>query len=289
MEEDVFVRYLLLGFALSLGVACRNRIGESFRTLYRSQAAFLGAPLALLAGWSFEWRPTALSVLLCLLAVELTVITFAIRLSRRDRLSPVTAVASTSNSGFWSTPIAGALFGPPGAAFAVVYDIVGAVRPFLIVRTLRSQAPEAPSRRSALVDYLPATTLVVGLVLQLIRPIPESAKEALPWLALVLGVIGFFALGAAMPQGFPRREDFVAAAPVIPLRFLLPLLVLLALRAIGVSIPSGAWVVALAPNAFLAIAMARLYGYDRRRAAAIPILTVPIAAALIPLAGWLGR
>lgn len=69
---------------------------------------------------------------------------------------------------------------------------------------------------------------------------------------------------------------------------MLPFLSLLLLRSFGVEVPSGAWVVALAPNAFLAIAMARLYGYDQRRAAAIPILAVPIAAALVPLAASLG-
>ena len=283
------MRYLILALSLAIGIVFRVRIGDSFRKLYRGQAIVLGAPLALLAGWSFRWRPTSLWVLAVLLAVELGVISFALWLVSRDRLSPVTAAASTSNSGFWSTPIAGALFGAPGAAFAVVYDILGAARPFLIVRTLRKRAPETPSRRSALVDYLPATALVVGLVLQLLGPIPEGAREAIPWLALVLGGVGFFALGAAMPATFPRRDDFAAAAPVIPLRFVMPFLSLLLLRSFGVDIPSGAWVVALAPNAFLAIAMARLYGYDQRRAAAIPMLAVPIAAALVPFAAWLGR
>ena len=283
------MRYLVLALALAIGVAFRVRIGDSFRRLYRGQAALIGAPLALLAGWSFQWRPTSLGVLVFLLAVELGVIFFALWLVRRDQLSPVTAAASTSNSGFWSTPIAGALFGAPGAAFAVVYDIVGAARPFLIVRTLRKGAPETLSRRSALVDYLPATALLVGLVLQLFGSIPFGMKEAIPWFALVFGAIGFFALGAAMPATLPRRDDFAAAAPVIPLRFVLPFLGLLLVRSFGVDVPSGAWVVALAPNAFLAIAMARLYGYDQRRAAAIPILAVPIAAALVPLAAWLGR
>jgi predicted permease len=105
---------------------------------------------------------------------------------------------------------------------------------------------------------------------------------------MILGCVGFFALGAAMPDRFPQKKDFAAAMPVIPLRFALPFLTLLVLRALGLAVPGGAWVVALAPNAFLAIAMARLYGYDRRSAAALPLLTVPIAAALIPLVAVLG-
>ena len=283
------MRYLLLLGAFSVGVGFRKKIGGRYQLVYRGQAAMLGAPLALLSGWSFEWRPTSLGVLSCLLAAELGVISVALWLVSHGRLSPVTAVASTSNSGFWSMPIAGALFGPSGTAFAVVYDIVGAARPFVIVRTLRKHARDEQTRRSAIVDYLPATSLLFGLVLQLVRPIPETLEAAVTWLALAVGVVGFFALGAAMSDRFPRKEDFAAAAPVIPLRFLFPLGSLVVLRALGVEVPGGAWVVALAPNAFLAIAMARLYGYDRRRAAAIPMLAVPIAAALVPLAAWLGR
>lgn len=282
------MRYLVLVVGFVLGFAARERIRDAFRTFYRAQAALLGAPLALLAGWSFAWRAMSLLALICLLAVELLTIAFALRQVRRGGLSPVTAVASTSNSGFWSTPIAGAMFGPPGAAFAVVYDILGAIRPFIIVRTLRRKAPERPSRRSALVDYLPAAALILGLTLQLTRPVPPRAEDLIPWLALVLGAVGFFALGAAMPETWPHKDDFVAAAPVIPLRFTLPFLTMLALRTLGVDVPSGAWVVALAPNAFLVIAMARLYGYDRRRAAAVVLIAVPAATLMLPLAAALG-
>lgn len=281
--------YVLLALAFLSGVLFRERIGDSFRFLYRGQAAMLGAPLALLAGWSFVSRPTSVGVIAVLLLAELGAVSVGLWLLQRGRISPVTAVAATSNSGFWSTPIAGALFGAPGTAFAVVYDIVGAIRPFIIVRTLRKRAPETPSRRTALIDYLPAVALFVGLGLQFIRPVPPPAEAALPWLALLLGGLGFFALGAAMPDRFPKRSDFAAGAPVIPLRFVLPFGAMLLLRGAGVDVPGGAWVIALAPNAFMVIAMARLYGYDRRKAAAITLLAVPIAAALVPLAAWLGK
>ena len=66
------------------------------------------------------------------------------------------AVASAvSNSGFWSIPVAGAMFGPAGAAFAVLYDVVSIPRGVLVTRTLRAYAPSRPSGRSAAVDYLP--------------------------------------------------------------------------------------------------------------------------------------
>lgn len=279
----------MLGLAFAIGVWSRHRIGDHFRLLYRSQAAILGAPLALLSGWSFVWQPTSIGVLSALLIAELAALSFALTLVRRNHLSPVTGVAVTSNSGFWSTPIAGALFGPVGTAFAVVYDIVGAIRPFVIVRTLRGNAPERPSRRSALVDYLPAVALVIGLGLQLVAVAPDQLARLIPWLALIIGAIGFFALGAAMPATFPGGNDFKAALPVLPLRYLLPFLTLLLLLATGIEVPDGAWVIALAPNAFLVVAMARLYGYGRERAAAIPLLTVPLSAALLPVVAALGR
>ncbi len=283
------MRFVVLALAFAIGVRGRERIGDRFRLIYRGQAAILGAPLALLSGWTFVWRPASVGVLAALLTAELMALGLALKLIQRGRLSPVTGVAATSNSGFWSTPIAGALFGPAGTAFAVVYDIVGAVRPFIIVRTLRARAPEPPSRRSALVDYLPAVALVLGLGLQLTGRAPDRLEDLIPWLALVLGGIGFLALGAAMPARFPARSDFKEALPVLPLRFVLPFSTLVVLLLTGVDVPDGAWVVSLAPNAFLAIAMARLYGYGRERTAAIPLLTLPISAGLLPLVAALGR
>ncbi len=107
--------------------------------------------------------------------------------------------------------------------------------------------------------------------------------------AMVLGASGFFALGAAMPERFPLRGHFAATTAIIPFRFVIPFLSLLIARALGVDVPGGAWVVALAPSGFLPIAMARLYGFDRRVAAALPMLTIPIAALLLPVVALLGR
>jgi predicted permease len=282
------VTYALLFVAFALGFSLRKRIGDRFRIFYRGQAVVLGAPLALLSGWSFVWRVTSLLTLLCLLVAELIMLFIALRLLQRGRISPVTAMASSSNTGFWAQPIAGALFGPSGTAFAVVTDIAGFVFPFIIVRTLRTRAPEKPSRRSAVVDYLPAVALVVGLGLQFIRAIPVGAKNTIPLLAVLLGCVGFLALGAAMPDNLPTRRDFVAALPVIPLRFTLPFLTMLALWGAGIDVPGGAWVIALAPNAFVVVVMARLYGYDRRQTAALPLLTIPISVILLPLVAALG-
>jgi predicted permease len=283
------VRYALLGAAFLVGFIFRDRLERRYRLIYRGQALLIGAPLGFIAGWTFETRASSLLTLLALLATELAVIAFAVRLATVDRISPVHAVSATSNSGFWAIPIAGTLFGPNGAAFAIVYDIIGVLRPLLILRILRKSAPEPPSRTSALADYSPDAALLIGLVLRVLTQPPELARDVISIMAIGLGLIGFALLGAAMPDHAPRTPDFVAALPVIPLRFLAPVTTCLILRAVGVDVPAGAWVIALAPPAFRIVALARLYGYERAGATAIPLIAVPIAAGLVPVAAFLAR
>ncbi len=283
------MRYALLATAFLVGFLLRDRLETGYRTIFRAQAVIVGIPLSFVAGWTFETRASSLVTLLALLATELAVITAAVRLAARDHLSPVHAVSATSNSGFWSIPIAGTLFGPAGAAFAIVYDIVGFIRPLLILRTLRRSAPEPPSRASALADYAPDAALAIGFILGALAEPPELARDVLSLFAVGLGLIGFALLGAAMPDRVPDKSNFVAALPVVPLRFVAPLTTCLVLRAIGVEVPAGAWVIALAPPAFRIVSLARLYGYERASATAIPLISVPIAAALVPLAAFLAR
>jgi hypothetical protein len=225
------VRYALLGAAFLVGFIFRDRLERRYRLIYRGQALLIGAPLGFIAGWTFETRASSLLTLLALLPTELAVIAFAVRLATVDRISPVHAVSATSNSGFWAIPIAGTLFGPNGAAFAIVYDIIGVLRPLLILRILRKSAPEPPSRTSALADYAPDAALLIGLVLGVLTQPPELARDVLSIMAIGLGLIGFALLGAAMPDHPPRTPDFVAALPVIPLRFLAPVTTCLILRA----------------------------------------------------------
>ncbi len=49
--------------------------------------------------------------------------------------------------------------------------------------------------------------------------------------------------------------------------------------------PTAVWVLALAPSPF---SVGNLYGYGKTQTAAIPLLTVPLAVALVPVAAWLG-
>ena len=52
--------------------------------------------------------------------------------------------------------------------------------------------------------------------------------------------------------------------------------------------PPAAYVLAFAPSAFSAISLGRLYGYDQRLTIAVPLLTVPVAIAFVPLVKVLG-
>ena len=62
-------------------------------------------------------------------------------------------------------------------------------------------------------------------------------------MAIGLGLIGFALLGAAMPDRRPRTSNFIAALPVVPLRFVAPVTTCLIIRALGVDVPAGAWVI----------------------------------------------
>ncbi|MDQ4071066.1 MAG: hypothetical protein M3203_16590 [Actinomycetota bacterium] len=52
-------------------------------------------------------------------------------------------------------------------------------------------------------------------------------------------------------------------------------------------LPAAAWVLALAPSPFAVVSFSRLYGYSREDVAAIPLVTLPVAVALLPVVKWL--
>lgn len=278
----------VVAMAFAVGLCLRRRESLTFAVLFRSQMVLLGSSMALLAGWTFAWRSEELAGLVVLLAGELAALRIGWVLFRRGCVDPLTVVSSTSNSGFWSIPVAGALAGAPGAAFAVLYDTIGALRGFVVLRLLRREAPAGVPARSALVDYLPQMALVLGLA---IRPVasPPDVDNWLPLMGSMLGAVGFLLLGMAMPHCRPGSHDWRAAMPVLALRFGLPVAMCVVAAALGVRLPDAAWVVALAPTPFAVVSFARLYGYRRERAAAVPLVSVPLATALLPVVRLLVR
>ncbi len=279
--------HLALALAFAAGVGARATGSSTFALLFRGQLVVLSSALALLAGWSVSLSGRALGGVAVLVLAEVAAVTAGAALLRRGLLSPPVVASSASNSGFWSIPVAAALFGPPGAAFAVFYDVVTVPRALLVVHTLRGHASVAPSRRSAVTDYLPQVSLVVGLILRQYLPQP-GIVSSLPALGLVVGTVGFLLLGMAMPLQLPRLSHFRAALPVVPLRFGVASAACLLAKAAGLELPAAAWVLALAPSPFIVVSLSRLYGYGREDAAAIPLLTVPVAVALLPVVIWAG-
>jgi hypothetical protein len=65
--------------------------------------------------------------------------------------------------------------------------------------------------------------------------------------------------------------------------------VLLAAALAGVPVPDAAWVLALGPLPVASLSFARVYGYSSRVAACGLAVSLPLAAALLPLAAWLGH
>ena len=278
---------LALGVSFVVGTWAR-RVGASrFSLLFRGQLVVLSSTLALVTGWSAPLGRSSLVGMAVLLGAEVVALILARSLARRGVISPPAAASAASNSGFWSIPVSGMLFGASGAAFAVIYDVVAVPRAALLVHTLRRSAPDVPSRRSALVDYMPQLALCIGLVLRHLLPAPTLGL--VQPLGLTVGMAGFLLLGMAMPVDPPRAVDWRRALPALPLRFGLPTALCLLAHGAGLRLPDPVWVLALARSPFIVVSLSRLYGYRREEATAIPLLTVPAAVALLPVVAWLAR
>ena len=269
------------------GLACRRARPGLFPLVFRAQLVVLASTMTFLAGWTFDGRGAAYGAMALLVAVDLAALGAGALLVRRGTVPPVAAASAPANTGFWSIPVAGALYGPAGAAFAVVHDTLGAIRGAVIVRLLRRHAPVRPPARSALVDYLPQAGLVAGLLVGTVAT-PPDAGAGLRVLGLVLGGSGFALLGMAMPTRWPERADWAGAVPSLGLRFGLAAAAFAVASLAGMSLPGAAWVVALAPTPFAVVAFAHLYGYRREQAATVALLSVPIALVLLPVVARLG-
>ncbi len=273
--------------AFFIGTGVRRVGAEQFNLLFRAQLVVLTSTLALLTGWSVSLGGTDAIAMAVLLGGEVAALGLGRTLLGAGRVHPPAAASAASNSGFWSIPVSGMLFGATGAAFAVVYDVVAVPRAALVIHTLRRSAPECPSRRSAVVDYLPQLALCTGFVVRHLAPGPGLGPVR-P-IGVAVGIAGFLLLGMAMPVDRLRASDWRRALPAVPLRFGLPMAVCLLARAAGLHLPGPVWVLALAPSPFIVVSLSRLYGYRREEAAAIPLLMVPLALLLLPAVPWLAR
>lgn len=274
---------------LLAGLWLRPRIGPRYSSFFRTQIVVIVLPLSALGGWSLQPTVQTAAALLLVLAGEMLGVAIARSRARHGHHPRFFAAAAGINSSYWALPAALALFGPAAATFTVLFDsLLAPLRNSLFVWMLRSSAPADQYSRTALVDYSRTLAAAVGLTLLAVLGHPAAwADSAIEVLGYVAAITGFALLGLALPRQIPR-QSWREALSVVPLRFI-PTTAVLGLAALaGLSLPSGAWVLALAPCWFAYLGWARLYGHQGEFAAAVILISLPLAAALLPVVALLG-
>lgn len=266
--------YLVLPAVAAVAWRFRHGVSARFALLARSQLA-VSALLSLLAGWALPRIDLALvAVFGSLVAAEMAAFALAVR-----RLPPEQVPSVFSNTGFWAYPVTTAVVGPHALPLAVVYDILSSWRGGPIAWVLRRTAPTPQTRRTALVDYLPAVAFGLGLSAKLVAAPPD-----VPWqqpTAAALGLYGFALLGLSLPDRAPSTAQLRTGGRILIYRMGLPIAALGTLALAGVDVPAVGWVLACAPSLFSPLTFARMYGYEPRSASVGVIVTVPVALLLL--------
>ncbi len=274
---------------LLAGLWLRPRVGERYSSLFRAQIVTIVVPLSVIGGWSLRPTIETGAALLLVLTGEMLGVGLA-RVSARHGHHPrFFAAAAGINSSYWALPAALALFGPAAATFTVLFDsLLAPVRNSLYVWMLRSSSPTEQYSRTALVDYSRTLAAAAGLTLLALLGNPGGwSATAIEALGYAAAVTGFALLALALPRQIPR-QSWREALSVLPLRFIPTTAVLGVAALAGLALPSGAWVLALAPCWFAYLGWARLYGHQGEFAAAAILISLPVAAALLPLVSLLG-
>ena len=253
--------------------------------LWRGQLVMLGGFLAFASGWLFDWNVHVLAAVAVLLIGDLLAVALATR-----KLDPVLVSGSQPNDGFWSVPIAAALFGTSATVFVVLYSMLAAPRAIAVTRSLRRAATVRPSSRSALADYFPQAALLVGFVFGALLPHPPALlHQAVPVVGEFSGLVGFTLLGLSLSSRWPDADAWRRAAALLPVRFGVTSALCVAAAVAGLGLPASVWVLALAPAPFGMVALSRVYHLRDDVATAAVLLTLVVATALLALVPVLGR
>jgi predicted permease len=274
---------LLVACGVPCGLVARRRLAGRLPRLVRGQMLLLAMPLAFAAGLLFAPRFDAVVSMAALVAAEAAGVWLGGLVNERSGDNLVAVTASSSNTGIWSLPIAGLLFGPAAVTFVAVFDQMAFPRGLVLTSRLRRFAPTPQVARTALVDYAPAAALVSGLVLQAVLGRPEDLAPWLPRLGVASAAVNMLLIGAAVPEARPGPRHARRALLGAAFRFVPAATALTALLLVGVHPPAAAWLLAFAPSYYTMLTLSRLYGYDAREAAATAVTTTAIAAAALPL------
>ncbi len=274
--------------AFALGLAARGRWDRHFPVLFRASTAGGVAAVAFLAGWGFTGTGAGLAPLAAILAAQMTAVAVG-ALAFRDRADgPLMAFQLYGNPGFWSVPVTALVLDARAALLVEANELLFQPRLAAGLRLLRGRAPRRQSPRTALADYSPMAAAAAGLALSLVAPAPGGVAGAVVALTTVMAAVGAVMLGLAWPRGgWLRAGEARLVARVLALHLTVVPALLLAVSAAGVAVPAGAWILALSPFPVASLSYARLYGYSTRLAACGLAISVPLAAALVPVAAWL--
>jgi hypothetical protein len=156
------------------------------------------------------------------------------------------------------------------------------------VKLLRQRAPVAPSSRSALADYAPTICAIAGVAFGQVVAAPDRIATVVTVLGIVMAVVGALLLGVAWPREWIGRSSVATAVRALALHFtVVPSLLCLATLA-GLDLPPSVWIFALGPIPISLVSFARLYGYSTRAASTGLVLSLIVAAALLPVAIGVG-
>lgn len=245
------------------------------------------APLGLVS-----MQIAAVAGLTILAALAMTSLACRFCLSSRAAVGAMLLVAAWPNAVYLGLPILDRLFGDPGRAVAIQFDLFGALPLLLTVGVLiarhygdRGQLEVHPLKGLFAVPSIWAALLAVSLNLSG-TPMPAWLDEWLGFLAHGVTPLMLFALGLALSFERFRAGDASALAAVTAIQLLLAPLVALGLAAgFGLhGVPGMATVLEAAmPAMVLGLVFCDRFGLDTRLYAAAVTLTTAVSLVTLPL------
>ena len=219
---------------------------------------------------------------------------------RLDRPTTGTLMATTmqGNTGYLGLPLCAALLGTDRLGEAVVYDqlvqtsfLLTVI--FAIAAAFGTKAGEGLRERA--IAFLTRNPPLVGVVLGLLAPrafAPDALLELSHLLVYSLVPLGFFAVGVTLASEAAPGRAFVPAfdrtvACALGLRLVAAPLLLLAIAAPLVDLPTSWLLLAAMPSGVNGLVVAHTYGLDVRLAAAaiaystVVVTTVAIVASVL--------
>lgn len=269
---------LLWAASFAIGIAWQVRSPASAlvwnRRIFRAYFNFL-APVVILFAYSFvpadRATVAALAVVIVSSWIVLGIAAVYARLAARDRGEQG---ALLLGSGFTNTvtlgyPVSNALFGPVGLSYQVLFAQFMYLIPIVsISTTIAAHFGNGTRSRTwgGILRQLLNVPLIVAAVAVLIRvagfDITGLVERPALWVAWIMGPIGFFELGLALPLERPRHglaDLWRALVPLVIRIGIAPGVLFVIALVSGVDVPSVFYVAVAMPAAFHTLILARVF------------------------------